>query len=282
MAPGDDAAVLDDGTALTADTLVEGVHWDAATSPEAVGYKAVTVSVSDLGAMGARPAWMLLCVSVPGDAAWIARFAAGISEAARTWGVPLVGGDTTRSPGPRVITVAMGGICPHPLTRSGGRPSDELWVTGTLGLAGLGYLSEAPPPAARRALEHPEPPLVFALALAAEGLATAAMDLSDGLAADLPRLCRLSGTGARLDPAALPLHPAVAAQPDPLRLAMAAGDDYELLFAADPERAEDIRALAARSGVAVRRIGVLTAGDGVQLGDLPWPRPAFGHFEGAR
>lgn len=274
---GDDAAVLPDGTALTVDALVEGIHWDGRLTPADVGFKAVAASVSDLGSMGARPRWMLLALSTRADDAWIEGFAAGLGEAARRWGVELVGGDTTGSPGPTVVSVTMGGACvAEPVTRAGARPGDEVWITGLPGLAGAGWMLDDPPAAALEALRRPAPPLEFALALAGQRLPTAMMDLSDGLASDLPRLCAASGVGAAIDPAALPLHPALAALPDPVAVQLGGGEDYQLLFTTAP--GAPVEALARGLGVAVARVGRVTRGARVELLGRDWPAPAFDHF----
>lgn len=280
VGPGDDAAVLD-GNAWTVDALVEGVHFDARLSPADVGYKTIAVSASDLGAMGATPAWALLTLSLPRpvDRAWVRRFAEGVGEACDAFGVALVGGDVTRSPGPRVITGTLGGPCPRPLLRSGGRPGDTLWVTGVPGLAGLGYTAAEPPETALAALRRPRPPVAFGVAVATAGLARAAMDLSDGLAVDLPRLCRASGTGAVVDPGALPDHPALAGL-DPVER-LRGGDDYELLLAAPPGAEALLTALAAERGVRLTAIGRLVAEPVLHLVGDPWPHAGFDHFEGA-
>jgi thiamine-monophosphate kinase len=269
---GHDCAVVHGTQALTADTMVAGIHFDDQTPAEDVGYKVVAVSVSDLGAARARPEWMLLALTCPGPGPWVDAFTRGVADACARFGVYLVGGDVTR--GDRVVvTSTLGGaLVAEPRTRSGARPGDELWVTGTPGLAGAGWMSARPSAEALRALRRPVPPLAFALALDA---ATAAMDLSDGLASDLPRLCAASGVGARLDAALLPLHPDVAAEPDPLRCALAGGDDYELLFTAPPGAA--IEALAQAYGVQAHRIGAITR-DGIALVGADWPAPAFAHF----
>lgn len=280
MGPGDDAAVLADGTAVTVDALVEGVHWDERLSPEDVGYKAVAASVSDLGAMGARPRFMVLAASLSAgsaEPAWLDALSRGLGQAAARYDVALIGGDVTRTPGPTVLSITMGGPCvASPLLRSTARPGDAIWVTGTLGLAGAGWLLADPPAAALSALRRPDPPLSFALALAEAGAATAMMDLSDGLASDLPRLCRASGVGARISPDALPLHPALAGVADPVALAVGAGEDYQLLFCARSDAT--LAELAARYGVALTRIGTIEAGDEVALVGRPWPPPAFTHF----
>lgn len=279
---GDDAAVLDDGTAWTTDTLVEGVHFDDRLSAEDVGYKALAVSVSDLASMGACPAYALLSLALPAhdaatDNAWLEGFSAGLGQALARWDVHLVGGDTVRTPGPRTVTIALGGpLVAQPLTRAGARPGDRLWVTGIPGLAGAGWRREDPLPDALAALRRPDPPLAFALDLARQGLASAAMDLSDGLGADVPRLASASGVALVLDPAALPDHAALADDPQGHRFA--GGDDYQLLFTA-PERATPaLLALAPRHGVMLHAIGEATDGQGAWLSDhTPWPG-AFSHF----
>jgi thiamine-monophosphate kinase len=278
--PGDDAAVLADGSAWTLDPLVEGVHFTASTPAEDVGFKTVAVSVSDLGAMGARPHTLLLGLSVPpGDDAFVAGFARGVGEAVRRWGLVLAGGDVTRSPGPRVCTSTLGGPCvASPMLRSGARVGDRVWVTGALGWAGMGWATDDPPPRALRALRRPDPPVAMGLALAETGVATAAMDLSDGLAADLPRLCLASGVAARVDPTALP-------GVDSLQLKVRGGEDFELLFTASPDDDARVLAAAADTHTEVTPIGVIVAvedgNDRVTLLQTEWPPALFSHF-GAR
>lgn len=280
--PGDDAAVLLDGTAITADTLVESVHFDERLSPADVGWKALAVSVSDLAAMGARPAWAVLSLSLPQVSdAWIEDFASGLASACATWSVRVVGGDTTGSPGPRVVALTLGGPCvAEPLTRAGARPGHTLWLTGTPGLAGAGWSTDDPGTAALQALRRPRPPLDFALAVAQAGLASAAMDLSDGLASDLPRLAAASGCRVELDESSLPSHPELDALPtDRARFCrLAGGEDYALLFTAPPAHAPRLRALAAEHDVALHAIGQLTAGTGAVTSGGPWPDGSFTHF----
>jgi thiamine-monophosphate kinase len=279
VGPGDDAAILPDGTALTVDTLVEGRHWDARLAPADVGWKAVAVSVSDLAAAGARPSWMLLSLCLPqADHAWIEGFSAGLGEAAARWGVSLVGGDTVGTPGPRCVSISMGGrLVAEPIGRGGARAGDELWVTGALGLAGAGYSLANPEPGALAALQRPDPPLEFALALARIRPPTAMMDLSDGLAADLPRLCARSGVGAIVDPAALPRDPALPV--DALALQTSGGDDYQLLFSAPPADQAEIQRIAGECRVRVTRIGRIIAGSRASLAGMPWPPPIFSHWQ---
>jgi thiamine-monophosphate kinase len=258
---------------------VEGVHFDARSSPADVGYKAVAVSVSDLGATRARPEWMVLALSLPDRPdrdRWVEGLSRGLHEACARFGVYLVGGDVTGVPagGPIFVSATLGGrLVDGPRTRSGARPGHDVWVTGWPGLAGAGWMSDDPPAAGLSALRRPVPPLAFALAL---DVASAAMDLSDGLAADLPRLCAASGVGAEIDPDALPVHPDLRARADRLRFMTVGGDDYELLFTAAPEHHSRIRELA--GDVPVHRIGRIVAGNGARLAGVDWPVPAFSHF----
>ena len=266
-----------DGLAVTTDTMVEGVHWDDRLSAEDVGWKLVAVNVSDLAAMAARPAWAVLALSLPDppDEAWVEGFARGLGAAARRWGFVLAGGDTTRSPGPVVASLTLAGPADRPVLRSGGRAGDTLWVTGELGLAAEGFLAEQPSIHAQRRLRRPEPRLSVGLALA--GVATAMMDLSDGLATDLPRLCASSGTGADVRSSDVP---GVAT----LSWRLAWGDDYELLFAAPTEATDAVASISAMHGVPIAAIGALCADPGrILLDGAPdWPVPAFAHFRRER
>jgi len=242
---GDDAALLTpppgQSLAVTIDTLHCGVHFDAGIPPADLGHKALAVNLSDLAAMGAEPAWATLALSLPqADEAWLAAFAEGFFALAGRHGVQLVGGDTTR--GPLSVTVQMQGFVPQEkaLTRSGAEPGDHVFVTGSLGDAGAGLAIEqgrlefAGPPAdlllAR--LHRPTPRVGAGLAL--RGLATASIDISDGLAQDLGHILVASGVGAVLDIDRLPLSDELLASgiDGPWRLAASAGDDYELCFTA--------------------------------------------------
>ena len=274
---GDDAAVLPGGLVVSADAMVEGVHWDDRLSPADVGWKLVASNVSDLAAMGARPTWCTLTVGLPRpvDAAWLSDFAMGLHAACARWSLHLVGGDLTRSPGPRCLSLTIGGHAAGPVTRSGARAGDELWVTGTLGDAADGFTHGGP---GLRSLRRPQPPLELGVALAEQGLVNAMMDLSDGLATDLPRLCAASRLGAVVQAAALPASPTVADRADRLALQVAFGEDYGLLFAASPVQGLAIEGLAAFHGVRVTRIGALRADGPVLLEPGPWPAPAFAHF----
>jgi len=270
---GDDAAVFEDGRVVTVDTMVEGVHWDERLDPSDVGWKLVAVNVSDVAAMGAQPEWAVLALSLPTplDREWLHRFREGFQAACERWGVALVGGDTTRS-SVRTATLTIGGRAARPVLRSGGRPGDDVWVTGTLGLAAEGFLAQAPRPEALARLRRPEPRVSFAAALAASGLANAMMDLSDGLRADLGRLCAASGCGAVVDPTAVPGD-----APFPWRVAF--GEDYELVFTADANRRDAVRSLSIMQDVPIARVGQLESGSGLRLADgARWPAPLFTHF----
>jgi thiamine-monophosphate kinase len=276
--PGDDAAVLPDGWVLTTDHMVEGIHFDHRLSGADVGYKLVAVNVSDLAAMGARPSWALLNLAVPADDAWTLAFTDGLAEGLLRWGIDLIGGDTTRSPGPRFAGLTLAGRAPGPvLRRTGARAGDTLWTTGVPGLAALGYLLPDPPSSALNALRRPAPALEFVIAAAP--WITACMDLSDGLRDDLSRLCAASGVGARVETAHLPWDTAFDLQLDLARAArLAGGDDYQLLFTARPEHATRLRLLAEQSGIRLSEIGVMTAGAGAEPTDGPWPAPPWTHF----
>lgn len=280
VGPGDDAAVLPGGVVVSVDTLVEGVHFDERLSAEDVGFKAVAVSVSDMAAMGATPTWMLLSISAPVGFTERDAIAEGVAEAAFKWNVSLIGGDTTRSPGPLVLSVTMAGVASAPVTRTGARPGDHVWVSGFPGLAGAGYLLDDPPAAALTALRRPNPPVGLATALAQAGLVSAMMDLSDGLAVDLVRLARASSVGIRLISARIPIHPAIA-EHDPVSLALSGGDDYQLTFTAPVRSVDALHSLAHEHDVVLTRIGTVTDDHVCVLDDRDWPAPAFSHFPDA-
>lgn len=297
---GDDAAVVraPRGALLvqTTDTLVDGVHVDTRVmSPRDVGRRAVAVNLSDLAAMGARPRWLLLSLVLP-PVLPLAAFEAlveGVADEAARWSASVVGGNITQTPGPLVVDVAAtGAVRPRRLLRRDtGRAGDELWVTGEVGgaVAGLALLRAGAPAdeAARDAVARyttPTPRLREAWAVARERAARAAIDVSDGLADAVRQLAAASGTGARLDAEALPLHPALArvaaAGRDPVEAALAS-DDYELLLAVPPKLGRRLSAGRLRVSTPFTRIGVLTAGPDLILrrpaGDTPLPA-GFEHF----
>ena len=279
---GDDVAVLADGTVIGADMLIEGVHFDHRLTPEDVGWKAVMVNASDLGATGAIPTWMTLSLALPAAqaAGWIAPFAAGVHAACAHLGVRLVGGDTTASPGPIVVSVSMGGrlAAPRPLRRSDGQVGDVLAVTGVLGAAAAGFFGADPE---ATALRRPTPPVELGAALAQIDAVHAMMDLSDGLARDLKRLCAASALGAEVDAAALPLADHLPPGAEGLAWATAWGEDYGLLLSLAPAGLPAATARAAAFGQRLTAIGRLVATPGARLNGGAWPRPLFAHFPAA-
>lgn len=272
---GDDCALLRPPPgqilAVTSDTLVSGRHFAPDADPESLGHKALAVNLSDLAAMGARPAWASLCLTLPAaDRDWLAAFMRGFAALAGRFDVSLVGGDTTR--GPLAISLTLHGLLApdQALRRDAARPGDVLYVTGTLGDAGLALrLRQAGRPVPRvlaQRLDRPEPRVEIGRRLA--GYARCAIDISDGLAADLGHVCARSGAGAVLEAARLPLSPPVRAHVagrGDWGLPLSAGDDYELLFSVPPERQAAFERDSADWEVAVSRIGHIEAGSGVRL-----------------
>ncbi len=290
---GDDAAVLDSPGKLvvTVDTLLPAVHFPASTEPAAIGHKALAVNLSDLAAMGAQPKWFTLALSLPQpDHDWLAGFSQGLRELANAFDVALVGGDTVR--GPLAITVqAMGIASPAGVVlRRGAQVGDDIYVSGTIGDAALGLaslqgeaLEEAAAHYCRQRLDRPTPRVAAGLALA--GLATAMIDCSDGLMADLHHLLSASGAGGRIEFSDLPLSPAVegwlATGGDKQRI-LTGGDDYELIFTAPPEVRDTVREIAKRSVTSLTKIGVVLADPVLTIMDKGKPlaldREGYDHF----
>ena len=273
---GDDAAVLaiDGHVAVTVDTLVAGVHFPDGMAPHLLGYRLMAVNLSDLAAMGARPRWCTLALTLPSaEELWLDGFSRGMYELADRYGVELVGGNLSR--GPLTLTLQlMGTVEPRNLlTRAGGHVGDDIYVTGTLGDSSAGIMlilerSSAPQGSAAAALKErfyrPVPRVGAGLKLGP--LATAAIDVSDGLLADLGHICKASGCGATIDVERVPLSAELLSQFPPqeaLAHALGGGDDYELCFTAPPSRAEEIEAVLEAAGTPVRRIGQLVAGQTV-------------------
>lgn len=284
----DDAALLapPEGCdlVLAADAMIEGVHFLADEPADLVARKLLRVNLSDLAAMGARPLGYLLTAAWPEstEEARIARFAEGLAEDQAIFPVRLLGGDTTRTPGPLALSLTAVGAVPagRSLRRGGARAGDLVFVSGTIGDAALGLkvltgalrVADEGDRAALVARHRlPEPRLALGEALLEAGLATAAIDVSDGLVADVGHIAETSGLAARIEAAAVPLSAAAgrALARDPALGAAiyGGGDDFELAFAAPPERAEALADLAGRLGLAITRIGELTAGAGVRLVD---------------
>jgi thiamine-monophosphate kinase len=287
---------------LTTDAVAAGVHFFPDDDPKDIGWKALAVNVSDLAGKGARPLCYQMSLAFPEapEHAWLERFASGLAEAQAEFAIVLSGGDTDRRPGPLAITItAIGSVAiGRMVLRSGGHAGDRLFVTGTLGDAALGLKLRQQPGLAQSwglacgAVAHlvsrylrPMPRLGLAAAL--NGFASAAMDLSDGLAKDLGRLCCASGVAARLRVRDLPLSAPARAllerEPAQLTGILAGGDDYEILAAVPFEHAARFAAAAAESGVSVTQIGVLEPGEGVCIegpGGMPLrlEKPGWDHF----
>lgn len=278
---GDDCALLrptpGNELAVTADTLVAGRHFPVDTAPFDIGWKALAVNLSDLAAMAASPQWFLLALTLPAaDPVWLAAFADGLRTLADQFGVALIGGDTTR--GPLSITITAFGSAPAgtALRRSGARPGDLVCVTGTLGDAALGLqlhggTAVAPTEAdnderfLQARLDRPSPRLQAGLAL--RGLASAAIDLSDGLAGDLSHILTASGVGADLNAAQLPMSAAFARlhpSEQRLNLQAAGGDDYELCCCLPPAQ---LAAAQARLDLPLTVIGEISAKPGLRWHD---------------
>jgi thiamine-monophosphate kinase len=268
---GDDAAVLrpprGEELVVTTDAVLEGVHFDRRFRPEDVGWKALAVNLSDLAAMGARPLWAQVALGVPPRtaASRLAGVARGLGACAREAGIAVVGGNVTRAAELSLTVTVIGSVRPgRALLRGGARPGDAILVSGTLGEAALG-LERGAPAAFLRRQRRPVPRLRLGRALA--GIATAGIDLSDGLVQDLGHVCRASRAGAELRLEALPLSAAyrrrVAGRRDPWAPALTGGEDYELLVTVPPSRLKAAHAAAARAGAPLAEVGAIVARKGV-------------------
>lgn len=283
LSVGDDCAILrlqpDERLATSVDTMVEGVHFPADTFPEDIGFRAVSVAASDLAAMGARPIGMTVALTLPeADELWLNAFSQGLAEAVSTYQLPLVGGDTTR--GPLTITVQVLGALPmdRALLRGGAGVGDQIYVSGTLGDAAgaLAFLSGEWQPVADHAeylLDRFNRPLArLELGQQLLGSATAAIDISDGLLADAGHIAAASGVKLSIDPALLPLSPALASHPvddQPRRWALSGGDDYELCFCLPA---------GAAPPAGCTLIGTVEVGAGVDCGPDIDITPGYQHF----
>jgi thiamine-monophosphate kinase len=301
----DDAAALTPppgcDLVLTTDGVIAGVHVFPDDPADAIARRALRVNLSDLAAKGAKPAGFLLSLALPAstEEAWLAAFAAGLGADADRYDCPLLGGDTDRTPGLLSVSIAAFGTLPTGtmVRRSGARPGDVLAVTGTIGDAALGLTLRQHAGAGRglsaEARRHllarylqPEPRTALADALRAH--ASAALDVSDGLAGDLAKLCRASGVSAQVEVAQVPLSDAaramLAAEPALLERALTGGDDYEILAAIPAGNLERFRAGAAAAGTALTVIGRVEAGEaaprllGADRRPLAFERPSFSHF----
>lgn len=265
----DDAAVLawpaGRELVVAADAMVAGVHFLPDDPPDLVARKLLRTNLSDLAAMGATPLGYLMTVSVPRNTpdAWFAGFAAGLALDQAAFAVALLGGDTTSTPGPVSLSLTvLGTVSPGcAVRRSGARPGDGLWVTGTIGDGALGLLAAqgrlADPTgflADRYRLPRPR------LGVARHGIVSAALDVSDGLVQDIGHLCRESACGAVIEANLVPLSDAARAAGDRLALCLTGGDDYELAMAVPPAHDGALLAACATAGVAVTRIGRFVSG----------------------
>ena len=290
LGPGDDCALLAPSRhalCVTTDAVVQDVHFSRAHfSPEDIGHKALAVNLSDLAAMGARPAWFLCALALPADfpAEDTLRLGRGMARLARESHIALVGGNVTRARELGVTLSVAGHAPPRPLTRAGGRPGDLLYVSGTLGEARLGLRQLQAGVRRGEAVQRQRRPVPrLALGRLAARFASAGMDLSDGLSQDLGQLCRASGVGARVELARLPLSRRVARDLG-AGGALAGGEDYELLLAVPPARARAFERACGRGGHSVTRVGELTRGRERVILDaaghpLP-PPPGHDHLAG--
>jgi thiamine-monophosphate kinase len=276
---GDDGAVMvpAEGRSLVAvvDTLVEGVHYPAGFPATDVGFRALAVNLSDVAAMGGTPRWMTLALTLAeADESWLAGFAAGLFESADEYSVALVGGDTTRGAQTVISVQLLGEVAPNAiLTRAGATPGDGIYVTGSVGDAAAGLaLLDAP------ATVHPDseaeylvrrfarPAARVAFGASLGGIATAAIDLSDGLGTDLRKLLEASGAAGTIDLALLPVSRQLRGkfgQERALDFALDGGDDYELCFTAKPSAHGHLNEVAVKARLAITRIGQVTTGAGL-------------------
>jgi len=297
---GDDAALLAPTPgcelAVSVDMLVGGRHFFIDTDPEKLGHKTLAVNLSDMAAMGAVPRWALLAGALPEcDPDWLAAFARGFYALADVHGVDLVGGDTTRGPLNLCVTILGEVPAGQALTRSGAAPGDDVYVSGALGdaalaiaaMTGRAKLDAGALAAARARLETPAPRIALGIAL--RGVATAALDVSDGLVGDLGHILERSRVGATVDLRAVPRSPALAQMLGGRDRALAldcvlgGGDDYELCFTAPPAQAARIAAIADGASLPLARIGTITRGQRLVVRDeegtpLPALPRAFDHF----
>lgn len=283
---------------MTADAIVGGVHFFNDDPAPTIAAKAMRVNLSDLAAKGAKPLGFLVALALPKDigADWLAGFASGLREDAASYKCPLFGGDTVRTPGPLMVSVSMFGSVPEGkmVRRAGAKPGDRVFVTGSIGDAalGLGLRKGATWPLTDAQRDHLAVRYLLPLprnALAETVLhyASAAMDVSDGLAGDLAKMLRVSGVSADIDVARVPLSDAaravIAADPSALTTALTGGDDYEILVAVPPKNVDRFRVAAMAAKVAVTEIGAIGEGEGARFHDaqgkpIAFERGSFSHF----
>ncbi len=295
LSVGDDCALLappaGQQLAISVDTLVADVHFPADGEAYFIAQKALRCNLSDLAAMGAEPLAFTLALSLPrSDEAWLAEFSRGLRDCANEFRIPLIGGDTTRSPIPTITIQIMGSVpIGSALLRSGAKPGDAIFVSGTLGdaRAALDYL-----PAPRAQLKsdaqfylqryYNASPRI-ALGIALRGIASAAIDVSDGLAADLGHILERSHVGAQIDPANLPLSAALKTHPRAREFALGGGDDYELCFTVPPSLKSSLASIAQTLSLPLTEIGTIVASDRLLARDArgtlqPLAASGYTHF----
>lgn len=299
VGPGDDCALIgpspDCELAITSDMLVCGTHFLPDADPQRLGWKTLAVNLSDLAAMGATPRWVTLALSLPqADDDWLASFADGFFDCAAHFGVDLIGGDTTRGPLNLCVT-AMGEVSAGAaIRRSGARADDDIWISGQPGRAALGlaclqgklHVDTEARDAFIDALEQPLPRVALGLAL--RGIASAMIDVSDGLLADLEHITGASALSATVEDDALPWQALRAACDDHAAVRdalLAGGDDYELLFCAPKSAHDALRSLSDSLSLPLTRIGSMQTGNAGHVGlidaagrELPSARRGFDHF----
>jgi thiamine-monophosphate kinase len=286
---------------MTTDGVIAGVHVFADDPPDLIARKALRMNLSDLAAKGARPLGFLLALSLPAATkqSWIAAFARGLGRDARHFGCPLLGGDTDHTPGPAAVSIAAFGVVPHGkmVRRSTAKIGDVVLVTGTIGDAALGLklrrnsrlakrwrLGNADASKLLRRYRLPQPR--NALARAVLRYASAAIDISDGLAGDLDKLCRGSKVAIDVDAAQVPLskaaRAALAAQPELMEAVLTGGDDYEIALTVAPRDLAAFRRATKAAGVPITEIGRVRRGEGARFSQdgkaLVFARPAYSHF----
>jgi thiamine-monophosphate kinase len=302
---GDDAAALTPPAGcdlvITTDGVIAGVHFLPTDPPQSTARKALRMNLSDLAAKGATPVGFLLSIALPANTqeSWIAAFAEGLGQDISHYGCPLLGGDTDRTPGPLSISITAFGTVPHGamVRRATAKPDDIIAVTGTIGDAALGILIHRDADLAKRwrlssaASDHlrqryllPQPRSALANALRAH--ASAAMDVSDGLAGDLAKLCRASGLAAAVDVGAVPLseaaHTALSADAKLIERILTGGDDYEIVLTLPEAKFGSLRAASETAGVPLAKIGQVMSGQGVRFlregKVLSFAQPSYSHF----
>jgi thiamine-monophosphate kinase len=298
----DDAAAIPprpgEDLVITTDAVIEGVDFFAFDPAGSVAQKSLRVNLSDLAAKGAVPAWCLLSIMLPQSMTmeWLESFAVGLADDFRTYGLSLLGGDTSRTEGPLSITMTAFGHVPHlkMVPRSGAKAGDAIYVTGTIGdsAGGLAIFKRERHTLTEKLRDDliaryrvPEPPVDFG-ARHLRNFATASIDVSDGLIADLGHVTAASGIAMEIDAEAIPRSEALRAfwgdGPEAIVRAATAGDDYQIAFTTGSGREDDIRAAAAQAGISVTRIGTVKGGEGVILRyrgqALSVPKPGYRHF----